>query len=72
MRILIEKTTNADGLPVQEMSIDDHQALTVHPIDDVPIEQMVSCEDVVQYMRRAFQAAKRGETLEVVVMTVDY
>lgn len=71
MKIVIEKSTNSDGLETQDMSIDGKFELVVHPIGDMAIYP-VACERIAELMKRAFQAGKRGEKLEVVVMTVDY
>ena len=71
MKIVIEKSTNADGLETQDMSIDGKFEMVVHPIGDMPI-YLVSCERIAELMRLAYQAGKRSEKLEVVVMTVDY
>ena len=72
MKIVIEKSTNADGLETQDMSIDGKFELNVHPTENWSIDTFVDCVMVSEYMKRAFQAGKRGEKLEVVVMTVDY
>ena len=72
MKIVIEKSTNSDGLETQDMSIDGKFVLSVQPTENWSIDTFVDCVMVVEYMKQAFQAAKRGETLEVVVMTVDY
>ena len=72
MKIVIEKSKNSDGLEKQDMRIDGGSRLSVHPIDNVSIDLMVDCVTISEYMRKAFQAGKRGEKLEIVVMTVDY
>lgn len=70
MKIIFRSSTDSDYLVRERMDIDGKEALYVGPLCECPEDaiigrDLVSCTDVIAYMRRAFEAGKNGEDLIV-------
>lgn len=70
MNIVLRSWKDFDYLMHQEMEIDGKNSLSVHPLSECPEDaiigrDLVSCDDVINYMRRAYEAGKRGEEFNV-------
>lgn len=70
MKIEILAGKDSDDQTWQEMKIDDKERLSVFPLYECPEDaiigrSLVSCADVANYMREAYEAGKRGEEFSV-------
>lgn len=70
MKIKITVGNNYDGCEWQEMSIDDKHVASVYPLYECPEDaiigrDLISCKEIVSYMKQAYEAGKRGEEFEV-------
>jgi hypothetical protein len=73
MQIEIQKGRNSEDLERQTMIIGGKERLYVGPLSDCPedaiIERdLVSCVDVANYMKEAYEAGKRGENFSIEVV----
>jgi hypothetical protein len=69
MKIVVERR-ESDGDICEDMSIDGQHVLSVYPLCECPEDatigrDLVSCSDVAEYMRLAFQAGANGEELRL-------
>jgi|WetSurMetagenome_2_1015567.scaffolds.fasta_scaffold618271_3 hypothetical protein len=72
MFIVITKGKGWEGFETQSMKIDGQRKLNVHPLcecsEDAIIERdLVSCEQVADFMKEAYDAALRGEEFNVFI-----
>jgi hypothetical protein len=70
MKIEIAIGTNRDELAYQEMFIDGNERLGVYPLNECPEDAiigrgLVSCSQIAEFMREAYEAGKRGEEFTV-------
>lgn len=70
MKITIKTGVNSDDAEHQEMTINEKKALSVYPLYECPEDaiigrSLVSCRDVIEFMRLAYAAGKRGEEFVV-------
>ena len=70
MEIEIQAGTNRDGLSHQTLIIDGKERLYVGPLNEYPedaiIERdLVSCVEVANYMKEAYEAGRRGENFVI-------
>ena len=73
MKIEIQKSTNSNDSECQDMIIDGKSRLHVYPLDDCPEDaiigrDLVSCVDVANYMKEAYEAGRRGENFVIEVV----
>lgn len=72
MKIKIIQRTDYNDYLQEEMEIDGKYSVSVYPLCECPedaiIERdLVGCSDIADYMQKAYDAAKRGEELEIIV-----
>ncbi len=72
MKILIKTRTNSEDLGIETMFIEDKKVLRICPLcenpEDAIIERdLTSCQDIVVFMKKAYEAGKNGEDFEVIV-----
>ena len=68
MKIEITCGNNYDGNDWEEMTINGKDACSVYPCepeDAIIGRDLISCQDIVEYMKRAYEAGKNGEKFEV-------
>lgn len=73
MQIKIICTTDREDLESQEMFINDKRAMEVRPLcfnpeDAIIGRDLVSCDDVAFWMKKAYEAGKSGETFAVEIV----
>lgn len=73
MKVVITKQDAGDYEESQSMTIDGKQRLSVGPLCECPEDaiigrDLVSCEDIANFMRLAYDAAKNGERLTIEVV----
>jgi hypothetical protein len=73
MKIKIIHEVDGDGYERQEMEIDGKEVMYVAPLCESPEDaiigrDLVSCDRVASLMRKAYEAAKRGEEFSVEVI----
>lgn len=70
MKIKIISATDGDGYERQEMEIDGKDVMYVGPLCENPEDaiigrSLVSCEEVADLMKKAYDAGKRGEEFSI-------
>lgn len=68
MKIVVYSSQDEDGITHQRMEIDGKRRLRVgrpEPEDAIIGRDLVSCKDVVAYMKEAHRAGSLGEPLEI-------
>lgn len=63
-------TENSDGLKKHDLKINDLYELSIIPLSDCPEDAIIGRDlidgtDIIKYIRMGFDAAKRGEKIEV-------
>ena len=76
MKIKIAQYEDSDFCLIEDLEIDEKHRLCVHPLYECPEDaiigrDLVSCSDVVDYMKEAYEAGKRGEDFIVEVVKED-
>jgi hypothetical protein len=66
MKIKVIEGTNSDNAIWQRMLINGEEALSVYPLYECPEDaiigrDLVSCNEVVNFMRQAYEAGKNGD-----------
>lgn len=70
MKIKVIEGANNDQATWQRMLINGEEVLSVYPLYECPEDaiigrDLVSCDEVVNFMRRAYEAGKNGEEFSV-------
>lgn len=70
MKITIITGQNSDYCEWQKMKIDGKSACSVYPLYDCPEDaiigrDLISCTQIAEYMRMAYEAGKNGEVFEI-------
>lgn len=70
MKIIIKSFTDPDYLIHEKMEIDGKEALSVGPLCECPEDaiigrDLISCNDVADYMQKAYDAGKNGEEFSI-------
>jgi hypothetical protein len=66
MKIVITIGHNSNDCETQKMTIDGRESLSVYPLSECPEDailerSLVTCEDVVKFMKQAYEAGEKGE-----------
>lgn len=77
MKIKVIEGTNSDQAIWQRMLINGEEALSVYPLYECPEDaiigrDLVSCSEVVGFMRRAYEAGKNEEEFGITKENVEY
>lgn len=70
MKLHIIETEDKDGLLREAMTIDNKKEIHVFPLCESPEDAiigrcLISCSEIAEYMKLAFEAGKRGEEFEI-------
>ncbi len=70
MEIKIKHGTNCEDLEWQDMFIDGKHKISVYPLCECPEDaiigrDLISCEEIADLMKLAYEAGKNGEKFDV-------
>jgi hypothetical protein len=70
MTVRIVESEDRDGLTREEMGIDGKEVLHVYPLCESPEDAiigrgLVSCSEVAEFMKKAYDAGRRGEEFDI-------
>jgi len=74
MDIIITQGENSELHAWEEMSINGKRCLSVYPLCECPEDaiigrDLISCSEIMEYMREAYEAGRRGEEFNVHIDT---
>lgn len=77
MKVTVITSEDRDGLSHHRLVIDGEDKIRVSPLSECPedaiIERdLVSCYDIVDFMKIAYEATKSGETIEFEDVEMDW
>lgn len=77
MKVTVITSEDRDGLRHQRLVINGENKLRVSPLSECPEDaiigrDLVSCDDIIKYMKIAYEAAKRGENIEFEDVEMDW
>lgn len=76
MKVLIQTSENSDGAMIQKIVFNDTTERHFYPLyecpEDATLERdMTNADDIAAYIKMGYDAAKRGEDLEIIKEDVE-